>query len=495
MNLGKKYRTTPEAYQLLQDGLIALAEIEHSGVRVDKAYLDDSIDKVTERIGQLEESLRADPIYEKWRRMFGAKTNVGSPEQLSKLVFGKEADGGLGYTPKLYTSGGKEADPSKRRASAVEAAFEGLELPFVKRYFRTQKLRKGLGTYLKGIRRELVQHADGDSYVHPSYMLNSVTTFRSSCSNPNFTNIPTRNKMLAEMVRRCYLPRRGRQLVEIDYGQIEVRVSHCYHHDPTLGAYLRDPNSDMHADMAAKLFMLPRSQISKEARHAAKNKFVFPEYYGDFYPRCAQSIWNAIEFQGIAVGKDGKGGSMKDHLASKGIRGLGECNPQERPAAGTFEAHVKEIERWFWEERFPVHNQWKKDWYASYLETGGFQTLSGFGFNLPLSRNDVINYGIQGDSFQCLLKALVILVRELRRRRMRTVLVGEIHDCLIADCPPEETDDFIDLAVRVMTEDVPRAFPWIDVGLEVEPECCPVDCCWFEKYKAKKTDEGWIIPV
>jgi DNA polymerase I-like protein with 3'-5' exonuclease and polymerase domains len=486
MNLGKKYRTTPEAYQLLQSGLETLAEMEDAGIRVDRDYLDASIEQVTERIDRLEERMRADPVYERWRRMFGAKTNVGSPEQLSKLVFGNKNDGGLGYTPKLVTA-------KTGRAAATEAAFEGLDLPFVKRYFRTQKLRKGLGTYLKGIRRELVRHADGDWYVHPSYMLNSVTTFRSSCSNPNFTNIPTRNKVLAEMVRRCYLPRRGRQLVEIDYGQIEVRISYCYHKDPTLGKYLRDPNSDMHLDMAAKLFMLPKDQVSKEARHAAKNKFVFPEYYGDFYPRCAQSIWNAIEFQGINLGKKNDGGSMKEWLESKGITGLGKCDPDERPVAGTFEQHIKDIEDWFWNVRFPVHSAWKKDWYASYLETGGFQTLSGFGFNLPLSRNDVINYGIQGDSFQCLLKALTLLLPKMRKRRMKSVVIGQIHDCLIADCPPEERDDFIDLAVRVMTEDVPRAFPWIEVGLEVEPEICPVDACWFDKYKAVHTDAGWEI--
>jgi len=478
MNLGKKYRTTPEAYMLLQNGLVAFAEIENHGVRVDKAYLDGAIEQVTTRIGVLEEKIRSDPLYERWRRLFGAKTNVGSPEQLSKLVFGE-----LGYQPKLVTA-------KTGRAAATEAAFEGIDLPFVKMYFKTQKLRKGLGTYLKGVRRELVRHADGDWYVHPSYMLNSVTTFRSSCSNPNFTNVPTRNKMLAEMVRRCYLPRRGRQLVEIDYSQIEVRISYCYHKDPTLGAYLRDPNSDMHADMAAKLFMLPRSRVSKEARHAAKNKFVFPQYYGDFYPRCAESVWNAIEFQGITTTD---GSSIKDHLASKGIKAKGKCDPSERPLAGTFEQHVKDIEDWFWNERFHVHGKWKKDWYASYLETGGFQTLSGFGFNLPLSRNDVINYGIQGDSFQCLLKALTILIPELRRRRMRSVVVGEIHDCVILDCPPDETDDVIELACRVMTEDVPRAFPWVVTNLEVEPEICPVDACWFEKYKGRRTDSGWGI--
>lgn len=495
MQLGKKYRTTPEAYQLLQNGLVALAEIEASGVRVDKTYLEGSIAQVQERIEAHEARLRADPLYERWRRLFGAKTNVGSPDQLSKLVFGKKEDGGLGYTPKLYTSGGQTQDAAKRRAAATEAAFEGIELPFVKRYFKTQKLRKGLGTYLKGIRRELVRHADGDWYVHPSYMLNTVTTFRSSCSNPNWQNIPTRNKLLAEMVRRCYLPRRGRRLVEIDYGQIEVRISHTYHHDPTLGAYLRDPASDMHLDMAAVLFMLPKDQISGPARHAAKNKFVFPEYYGDFYPRCAESIWNAMEFQDIRLGKKNDGPPMREHLARKGIKTLGKCDPQERPAPGTFEAHIKEVERWFWEDRYPVHNRWKKEWYANYLETGGYQTNAGFGVNLPLSRNDVINYGIQGDSFQCLLYALTRIIPELRRRRMGAVIVGQIHDCLVGDVPPEETDDFIELCVRVMTEDVPRRFDWIDVPLEVEPEVCPVDACWFEKYKAKKTETGWEVPA
>lgn len=480
MKLGKRYRTSPAAYQMLQAGAIALAEVEGHGVRVDKDYLDQAIEDVTGRIGQLEDELRADPMYKKWRRLFGDKTKLSSPEQLSKLVFGE-----LGYKPKILTE-------KEERAAATEAAFEGLDIPFVKLYFKAQKMRKGLGTYLKGIRREMVDHGETGWFVHPSYNLNTVTTFRSSCSNPNWQNIPTRNETLAEMVRRSYIPRRGNRLVEIDQGQIEVRVSHFYHHDPTLGAYLRDPASDMHLDMAAKLFMLPKDQVSKQARHAAKNKFVFPEYYGDFYPRCAKSIWDAIEFQDIRLGAKNDGESLRDWLKKKGIRKLGDCDPDARPAAGTFEEHVKEIERWFWEVRYPVHNQWKKDWYAEYLDTGGFQMLTGFAVNLPLGRNDVINYPIQGVAFHVgVLWPLPRILAEIRRRRMRTKVVGQIHDCIVADCPPDETDDYCEIAIRVMTEDVAREFDWIDVPLEAEVELCPVDACWFEKKKAKRVDGRW----
>jgi DNA polymerase I-like protein with 3'-5' exonuclease and polymerase domains len=476
-----RFRTTPAAYELLHNGTIALAEIEHNGVRVDKTYLEDALDRTATAIKGIEEELRADPIYKIWRRRYGDRTKLAAPDQLAGVVFGE-----LGHKPKSMTAGGK-------RGKADEAAFEGVNLPFVKTYFRAQKLRKGRGTYLTGIQREMVRAPDGCWYVHPSYNLNTVATFRSSCQGPNWQNVPTRNPMLGEMVRRCYIPRPGFQLVEIDYSQIEVRISACYNHDPNLIRYIRDPSTDMHRDMAARLFFLKEGEVNKVSRHLAKNKMVFPQFYGDFYPRCARSLWEAIEFQDVRVGKDGP--SIYDRLRENGIRELGECDPEQKTKSGTFERHVQEVEEWLWYTQFPVYTQWKKDWFAAYQRNGGFRTHTGFAVNGPHARNDVINYPIQCDAFQCLLWSLPRINNRLRRLRMRSRVIGEIHDCTVGDVHPDERDDYINLCREIMVEGVTRAWDWIVVPLEIEAEVCEPDASWFEKKVYTEKDGTWELKV
>ncbi len=57
-------------------------------------------------------------------------------------------------------------------------------------FIKAAELRKARDTYLVGIRRELVQHDDdGCWYVHPSYNLNTVITFRSSADQPSYQNL------------------------------------------------------------------------------------------------------------------------------------------------------------------------------------------------------------------------------------------------------------------------------------------------------------------
>lgn len=478
----KAYRTTPEANELLLQGSLALSEVEHAGVCVDAGYLRTALARTARQIKEIESELRADPIYRLWHRRFGEKTKLTAPDQLAAVVYGD-----LGFQPKAMTASGK-------RGKTDEASFEGFKgegAEFVKNYFRAQKLRKGRGTYLKGIEREMIC-VDGKVHkVHPSYNLNIARTFRSSCDNPNFQNVPTRLEMLKEMIRRCYIPSPGNQLVEIDYSQIEVRVAACYNFDPTLIAYIKDPTTDMHRDMAMKLFFLSNKEVNGKSRHLAKNKFVFPEFYGDFYPRCARNLWEAVGFQSIKVGKDNDGLSIHDRLRDNGIHSLGECDPDQDSRSGTFEQHVKEVEKWMWHTQFPVYTQWKKDWYTEYLRTGGIMMHTGFAVNGLLNRNDVINYPVQGAAFHCLLWALIRIVRCLKRYKMRSRVVGEIHDCIVGDCPPEERDDFIDICRTIMVDELMKAWKWIIVPLEVEAEVCPIDGSWYEKHVCVERAGTW----
>ena len=53
---------------------------------------------------------------------------------------------------------------------------------------------------------------------------------------------------------------------------------------------------------------------------------------------------------------------------------------------------------------------------------------------------------------------------------MKTKIVGQIHDSLLADVPEDELDDWLALAKEVMTEEIRREWRWIIVPLTIEAE-------------------------
>ncbi len=476
-----EFLPSPEAVQLFLEGSLALSEVEAQGVRVDKAYLDSALDSTARQIKETEDKIRADPDFKTWRKLYGEKTNIGAPEQLAGLVFGA-----LGHSSKVLTK-------SKKRASASKKALEGVDRKIVKLYFDAQRLRKGRDTFLVGIQRELVRHAPNVWKVHPSFHLNTAISYRSSCSSPNLQNQPVRNQVLADMIRKCFIPEDGDQILEVDLGQIEVRVPPAYSFDPNLIAYCCDPTKDMHADMGCQIFKLESHQLDKAARHVAKNMCVFPMFYGSYYAQMAPDIWDAIDRRELKL--KGSDLTIREWLRDSGITELGECDPDERPVKGTFEYHLKEIEDDFWGNRFAVHAQWKRKWIEDYHKNGGCRSLTGFITTGPHKRNDITSYCIQGDAFHLLLWSMIRINNRLRRYKFKTRVIFEVHDSLNFNCKSKERDDVIDLCMKVMTQDIKEYAPWLNVPIVAEAELCPIDRSWFDKASLKRDSSGLWIPA
>lgn len=468
------YKTS--ALRLLQEGSIALARVEGNGIRMDVDYLLRIDSKTEKKISRMEEDLREDEVGRKWLKMYGRKMNLDSTEQLGRVLFD-----GMGYTPPNLTKTGKY--------KVDEKSLEDIDHPFVQKFLEMKKLRKILSTYIRGIHKEIV-----DGYLHPFFDLQTARTFRSSSSSPNFQNIPVRNPELGDLIRRSFIAREGRRLVEIDYAGIEVCIAACYHKDPTMLTYIKDKSKDMHRDMAQECFLLPKEEMSnpvdaedkariKQIRYCGKNMFVFPQFYGDWYLECARSLWNAISRMKLKT-RDGR--SLKIHLKEMGIDGPGEFNPREKPRPGTFEHHLKKVERGFWEDRFPVYDKWKKLWVSKYQKNGYLLTKTGFICQGDMGKNEIINYPVQGSAFHCLLQALIwIVTEEIRKRRMKTLIVGQIHDSIIADVPDEEMDEFVSMVKEIMTKKLPEIWRWIITPLEIEIEASPLDGSWADKKEIK----------
>lgn len=455
--------STPEAYQLLHDGSLALSQIEANGIRVDVEYLDGQLKEIGQQIKQLEAELRKSDVGRTWRREYGPKMNMGSGQQLGKILFDV-----MGFETAGQTATGQH----KTGATAIET----VDHPFVRDYVQLERLKKTRGTFLKGIQREVTS----EGYVHVNFNLHTVSTFRSSSNAFNFQNLPIRDPEQGAIVRRCFIPRKKKnRIVEIDIGGAEVGIAACYHQDPRMIKYIKDPSKDMHRDMAAKCFHLKPGEVCKQTRYAAKNMFVFPQFYGDYYLNNATQLWEFMERMDLTVKESDE--LLIQRLEDNGIYGRGACVPGEDTEDGTFEDHIKKIQNHFWDKLFPVYRDWKKAWYAEYRRNGYFVTKTGFRIEGDFGRNDVINYPVQGSAFHCLLWVLIRIQRKLKKLRMRTKLIGQIHDSLVADVPDNEVEDYFGLVHEYMTKHLPRAWPWIIVPLEVEADVTPLGGTWHDK--------------
>ena len=448
--------TLISAYQLIHEGVEALAEVEEAGMRIDVPYLKQAIADTSSKIKVLESELKGMEEYTLQRKRFGLKTNLTSRQQLAKVLY-EDMD----HRSTTTTASG--------RVKLDETALSQVGTPYTTKFLELEKNRKLEGTYLKGVLRETE-----DGYLHPFFNLHLATTYRSSSNQINFQNIPIRDPAFAEIIRSAFIPRDGHVLVETDYAALEFRVAACFWKDPAMVSYASNPDKDIHRDVAAEIFICDRDEVNKKARYCGKNMFVFPQIYGDFYINNAKNCWEAMESMDLKVGAV----PMKGWLENKGIRELGECDTRRPPRRTSFERHMKDVEKRFY-EWFPDFKKSKEVWWAQYKQKGYFDVMTGFRVSGVYRRNYVFNCPIQGPAFHLLLWSLTRMVRWLKKQRMRTKIIGQIHDSIVADVYEPELDDYIAKAREVMTVDVRKRYDWIITPMDIEVEVAREN--WFHK--------------
>lgn len=454
---------TKQAFQLLHDGAVALAQATRNGIRLDVEYIRKAKEDVDERVRLLEEEALADEVGRAWRKQYGPELNLASREQLASV---------------LSRQGVKLPRTAKGRLRTDKKAFDDVDIPFVKFYKRIAEWKKLDSTYLDGFKREA--QYDGTYWlVHPFFNLHTVKTYRSSSDSPNFQNITGRDKELAKIIRSAFIARDGYQLGEFDFKAAEVCVSACYNKDPQLIKYVSDPvTNDMHRDMACQIYKLRPDQVTKGIRNIVKAAFVFAEFYGDYYVHAAKSLWDAVDREKLALAD---GMPLRQHLAAQNFTKLGACKEGQRPLPGTFEAFIKSVEEHFWNIRFPGYTAWKNSWHEQYKRDGGFNTLTGFKVEGILTRNQCLNYAIQGSAFHCLLWVLVRLQRWLNKNGMKSLIIGQIHDSIIMDIYCPELPRILKKVKQLVTVKLAEYWDWIIVPMVCEAEIAPPGGSWWDK--------------
>jgi DNA polymerase I-like protein with 3'-5' exonuclease and polymerase domains len=452
--------TTADAYRLFHEGILALARAEREGIRIDVEYCLQKKKQLDRQIEYFQKKLEDSKLYRQWHHIFKGKTNILSNYQLSRILYDK-----MDLAPEKLTESGQ--------GSTDEEALRRLGIPELDLILRIRKLDKIRGTYLEAFAREQT-----DGFIHPFFNLHTVRTYRSSSEDPNFQNIPKRDKEAMKICRRAILPRPGHMLVEADFSALEVNIGACYHKDPTMIAYLLDKKSDMHLDMAKQIFLMDPMDKKIPAhgimRQAAKNGFVFPQFYGDYYGNNARGIcdWVKIPQRGKWSSGQGlelpDGSRISDHFRSQGITSF-----------EAFEEHMKYVEDDFWNRRFKKYGQWRKASVAQYRKKGYLKLYTGFTCSGIMGKNEIGNYPIQGSAFHCLLFTFIELDKIAQKERWKSKIVGQIHDSILMDVDPTELGRIKEALQHIVKEILPKAWKWIIVPLDIEVEEYKVDKPWI----------------
>lgn len=438
---------TDEAKKLMLYGSQVLAKASATGFPVDRDKVLQCEEDCRKDMQKALEAIKGCKEYSLWKDMYRDKVDITNRNQLTQVL--------------------KKAGYSLKTTDKNELAEIPIDL--VSHFLSYQKFFKCLSTFLKALKEECV-----DGRVYPGYYLYTTSSYRSSSSNPNFQNLPIRDPDISKYIRGCVIAPKGYHIVECDYSGIEVRIAACYHKDPTMISYLKSGH-DMHKDVASQCYLTDVSQVSKKMRYCAKNKFVFPAFYGSYWRGMAPALWKAIEQLRLETAD---GIPVDEWLKKKGIISLGSL---DRPTPSTFAHHIMKVEDDFWNNRFKVYNHWKRDWYANYLKTGEFKGLTGFWYHGEYTRNQVINLAVQGSASHCKLFSMIQLDREITKRNLKSRLIGEIHDSILAIVPESELSFWYQLTRHCMIDKLVKHYKWINVPIDVEMEASPSGGSWLEK--------------
>jgi len=457
-----------EGNRFLFDSIMTFCNMEEVGTYIDVDYLKRQKKECQTQIDALINSFKMTHTWKLWVEEFGVKANPFSSKQLGTILYGR-----MGLKQKKKTTKGSD--------STDKEAVLSLGIPDLVFLSDAKLLEKARGTDINQILREVV-----GNIVRTSFNLNITATFRSSSNSPNLQNKPIRNKRIGLIIRGAFVSRFGKKgiIIEADLKGAEVSASACYHKDSKFMAYISDSKNDMHKDTMGLIVNAPPPQITKDLRHIAKNKFVFPEFYGDWYKSCTEAIWQEMQKLKLVDGK-----SVMQHLHDTKVLCLpkkwkeGDYMIQEHfPAPyAQFEEHMKNVEHTFWYEMFPEYTEWKDFWYKKYLRMGYVESLTGFRYTGILDRKQTTNYPIQGTAYHLNQRGANIVDMRLRKEKFDTRLFNQIHDSQLFDSHVDEYKEVIAMHNRVMNVNLREEYTWINVPIVVEFEVTEPGASWFHK--------------
>ncbi len=422
--LREKLAETPALYKLLneveQPLEAVLAEVEYTGVRINSAYLQELSQQLEIDLAKLE--ITAIEIA-------GEKFNLGSPKQLSQILFEKL---GLStkYSRKIQT--GYSTD-----AATLEKLQEVDHTGFVEAIIEYRTLAKLKSTYVDAL--PALVHPKSQR-LHTDFNQTATSTGRLSSSHPNLQNIPIRTAF-SRQIRKAFLPESGWLMVAADYSQIELRILAHLSQEPVLiQAYQQ--NEDIHTVTAKLVF--EKEDISSEERRFAKT-INFGVIYGMGAQKFARETGiNPTDAKLFIERFNERYAHVFTYL---------EQVKKEAIAYGYVETILGR------RRYFEFTNNSLRQLKGSQLEDINLQKLKNLGaYDAGLLRS-AANAPIQGSSADIIKIAMVQLHEVLKNYQARLLL--QVHDELVFEVPPQEWEELQPQIKSVMENAVSLSVPLV----------------------------------
>ena len=368
-----------------------LGDMELNGLKVDV--------NVLQSIGE-ELALKQKEVEQKIYDIAGIEFNINSVKQLGEVLFERLS---LPSGKKNKTGYSTSVDVLEKLAPNFEIARLVLEY---------RGVSKIISTYVNG----LIDLTNEKGFVHPLYKQALTQTGRLSSVNPNIQNMPIRTEM-GQVIRKAFVSRfENGKILSCDYSQIELRVlAHMADDKPMIDSF--NSSEDFHTNTASWLYEVDPKDVTKDMRRTAK----------------------AINF-GIVYGMSAWGLSESINITP-------------------FEANMYIMK--YFNNHFKVREfldnviiEAKNNGYTKTLFNrvryipelqSTNKNLLGFG------ERTAMNAPIQGTAADIIKKAMVKVNEKMQG--MKSILIAQVHDELLFDVHPSETET-LKLIVKEAMESV-----------------------------------------
>ena len=367
-----------------------LADMELTGIRVDKNYLLEMGVDIKKRIDILSEEIYS---------ISGCTFNIASPKQLGEVLFKKME---LPYPKKVKN------DSYSTSKDILDKLYP--YSPIIEKIEEHRMLSKLYNSYITGLIDEIYD----DNRCHTIYNQTLTRTGRLSSQEPNLQNIPARFEY-GKLIRKAFLPEDNSIILSSDYSQIELRVFASMCNEKNLiDAFIN--GNDIHAKTASDIYHKDIKDVTKEERRNAK-AVNFGILYGISSFGLADDL--GIDF------KDAKK-FIDDYLNSfPGIKSYMNSVIEKAKENGYTRTLMN---------RKRIIDEIKS---SNYM-------IRQMGERMAL------NTPVQGTSADILKKAMVEIYAELERKHLKSKMLIQVHDELVLNVYKDEEEIVTNIVKNIM---------------------------------------------
>jgi DNA polymerase I-like protein with 3'-5' exonuclease and polymerase domains len=402
-----KERGLYEAYKATRARQPTVAIMQHLGIDVDQAKVQEFQGVLGEEIAELHTQINDINVVKKYK----ADKGEFNPQGEDVLAI---------FRDYLKRKEIHVQDGERLRLSTDRKVLEKIDHPLAKLIVELRQKAKLKSTYVDG----LVKGAQNgvvwpDGKIHTSFNTCFTETGRTSSDSPNMQNFPHRRDA---WVRRQVVSPRDSYLVAFDFGQLEVCTAAILSKDAYLIKALWE-DLDMHMDWAKRLVRLHPAVCpdfddpaeAKKLRGVVKGALVFASLYGAGEPKVASGL-------GIP-------------------HGVAE----------------KLLER-FWKELSGL-KRWQEQIIKKYYASGYVQTPLGRQRQYPLSKEQIVNFPLQSFAADIVCTAMVSLSkRAIETGKWYLHPVLNVHDDLTFVIPKNVLEEAVEEIYTTMLTP-----PWPDL--------------------------------